>query len=367
MAVSALRITAALSFACSAAGDISRYRSHWFWMQIETEAPRPSGLQLLEDEDFVWSRVWPLVSGGERTPPGGTFAVTVHRRREDGRTVVEYDFDGVRVFAKLYPDDAAGRAVYRIHDELWRNGFGAGALNRVPEPLGYLGESGVVLARSAVGECLGVTLTRDWSEFEEGVARSARWLAALHTSSLSVGPREEMADGALRLARRVEMAAVRLPELAEIFRNALAELATRYDTAAAESSIAVQTHGRYHAAHVFIGPESITAIDLDRAAFAAPAKDVGEFVASLNSIKTLGLVDDRTVDKTSRLFLAEYIRHGAGVPYELSYYWSYCIVWALVRQAFKDRPERRRWRQRVDYLRSEFDDVPRRAAALIGG
>jgi hypothetical protein len=328
-------------------------------MQIETEAPRPSGLQLLEDEDFAWRHVWPLVSGGERMPPGATFAVTVCRRREDGRAVAEYDFDGVRVFAKLYPDDAAGRAVYRIHDELWRKGFGAGALNRVPEPLGYLGESGVVVARSAVGECLAVTLTRDWSAFEEGVARSARWLAALHTSSLSVGPREEMADGALRLARRVEKAAARLPELAEIFRDALTELASRHDTAA-DSSIVVQTHGRYHAAHVFIGPESVTAIDLDRAAFAAPAKDVGEFVASLNSIKMLGLVDDRRVDDTSRLFLAEYIRHGPGVPHELSYYWSYCIVWALVRQAFKDRPERRGWRRRVDYLRSEFDVVPRR-------
>lgn len=335
-------------------------------MQIDIEAPRPSGLELLEDEDFVWSRVWPLVSGGERMPPGGTFAVTIHRRREDGRAVAEYDFDGVRVFAKLYPEDAAGRAVYRIHDELWRSGFGAGALNRVPEPLGYLGEGGVLVARSAVGECLGVTLRRDWSEFEEGVAKSARWLAALHTSSLSVGPREEMADGALRLARRVETAAARVPELEEILRNALAELASRYDTAAAASSIAVQTHGRYHGGHVFIGPESVTAIDLDRAALAEPAKDVGEFVAGLSSIRILGLVDDVKVDNACESFLAEYIRHGPGVPHAISYYWSYCIVWALVRQAFKDRPERRGWRQRVDYLRSELDEVPRRAAALVG-
>jgi hypothetical protein len=268
------------------------------------------------------------------------------------------------VFAKLYPDDAAGRAVYRIHEELWRNGFGAGSLNRVPEPLGYLDESSVLVARAAVGECLGVTLRRDWSEFEEGVARSARWLAALHTSSLSVGPREEMADGALRLARRMEMAVARVPELEELFRNALTELASRYDTAAG-ASIVVQTHGRYHGAHVFIGPESVTAIDLDRAASAAPAKDVGEFVASLNSIKTLGLVDDRKIDDTSRLFLAEYIGHGPGVPYELSYYWSYCIVWALVRQAFKNRPERHRWRERLDFLRGELDAVPLRVAAWL--
>jgi hypothetical protein len=321
---------------------------------------------LLEDEDFVWGRVWPLVSGSQRTPPDETFAVTIHRRREDGRAVAEYDFDGgIQVFAKLYPDDAAGRAVYRIHDELWRNGFGADSLNRVPEPLGYLAESNVLVARAAVGECLGVTLRRDWSEFEEGVARSARWLAALHTSSLSVGPREEMADGALRLARRMEMAAARMPELEELFQNALAELASRYDLAA-EPSIVVQTHGRYHGGHVFVGPESVTAIDLDRAALAEPAKDVGEFVASLNSIRILGLVDDDRVDNTCASFIAEYIRHGPGVPQALSYYWSYCIVWALVRQAFKDRPQRHRWRERLDYLRSEFDAVPRRTAGWLG-
>jgi hypothetical protein len=103
-------------------------------MELEPEAPRPSCLQLLEDEDFVWSRVCPTVSGGESAPPGATFSVTVHRLREDGRAVTEYRFeDGSRVFAKLYPDDAAGRAVSRIHDELCRHGFVPGSIHRVPE------------------------------------------------------------------------------------------------------------------------------------------------------------------------------------------------------------------------------------------
>jgi hypothetical protein len=301
------------------------------------------------------------VSSGDKFP-AANFTLTVHRRRTDGRMVAEYGFgERTRVFAKLYPHTREGARVHQIHDRLWSEGFGALSRNRVPEPLGYLEDVGVLLLRAAPGGCLAGTEARDWHAFREGVALAARWLAALHTSSLSVGPREEMADGALRLARRVERAAARLPDLAELFRNALTELASRYDTAA-ESSIVVQTHGRYHAAHVFIGPESVTAIDLDRAALAEPAKDVGEFVAGLNSIKTLGVVDDRRVDDMSRLFLAEYIRHGPGVPHALSYYWSYCIVWALVRQAFKDRPERRGWRRRVDYLRSEFDAVPRRVA-----
>ena len=334
-------------------------------MQIGTDVPRSPGVQLLEDEDFVWSRVWPLVSGGARRPPRSSFELTSHRRREDGRAVVAYRFgESIRVFAKLYPDAAAARAVYRIHDELCKHGFGPGSPFRVPEPLGYIDEHAVLVLRSAPGEDLGVTLRRDWSAFEEGVARSAHWLAALHRSSLAVGPREEMADGALRLARRMETAAALRPDLEETYRSALGQLATRHGTAAKVSE-PVQTHGRYHGAHVFVGPESVTAIDLDRAALTDPAKDVGEFLASLSSVRTLGLVDDRKVDEVGGSFLAEYIRQGPGVPHELPYYWSYCVVWALVREAFKDRPERRRRRERLDYLRGELDAAPRRAAAWL--
>jgi hypothetical protein len=102
-------------------------------MQIGTEAPRPSGLRLLEDQDFVWSRIWPLVSRrGARRPH--SFDVAVHRNRVDGRYVAAYSFGGsIRAFAKLYPDRDAGRVVYGIHDGLCKHGFGPSSIHRVPE------------------------------------------------------------------------------------------------------------------------------------------------------------------------------------------------------------------------------------------
>jgi hypothetical protein len=334
-------------------------------MQIGTEAPRPSGLQLLEDEDFVWSRVWPLVSRRGASRPQSGFDVVIHRNRADGRYVAAYGFEGsVRAFAKLYPDGDLGRAVYRNHDGLCANGFGAGSGHRVPAPIAYLDEHGILLLEPAVGERLGELPLSDWRAFEDGVARAARWLAALHASPLELGPREDVGDGALRLARRMEKAIALRPDLEELLTTAVDVLTSRHGTRT-DPSGPVQTHGRYHCAHVFVAPGCTTAVDLDRAAVADPAKDVGEFVAALSSIRRLRLVDDGAIDAACELFVDEYSRHARRTPHELSYYWSYCIVWALVRQAFKDRPERRRWRERLDFLGAELAAVPSRTAAWL--
>jgi hypothetical protein len=332
-------------------------------MPISTEAPRPSGLALLEDADFVWGRVWPLLAEGAQRPP--SFDVTIHRNRVDGRFVAAYAFGGsVRAFAKLYPDREAGREVYRIHDGLCRDGFGPASPYRVPAPIAYLEEDGILLLEPAVGERLGELPLTDWAAFVSGSLRGARWLARLHASNISLGPAEDVGDGVLRLAQRVEKATALQPDFGASLQATLGELSERHGLSG-ETSTPVQTHGRFHCAHLFVTPSCVTAVDLDRAAIADPAKDVGEFVAAASSIRRLGLVDDAAVDAACARFVAEYVRHAPAAPHELPYYWSYCVAWALVRQAFRDRPLRGHWRKRVDFLRNEFEAVPSRAAAWL--
>src|SRR5918999_2917581 len=141
-------------------------------MELRTEAPRPSGLALLEDEDFVWGRVWPLVADDETRP--ASYDVTIHRNRVDGRFVAAYALGGsVRAFAKLYPDRDAGRDVHRIHDGLCGGGFGPGSPHRVPAPIAYLEEDGILLLEPASGERLGELPLTDWATFEQGVLRAA--------------------------------------------------------------------------------------------------------------------------------------------------------------------------------------------------
>ena len=336
-------------------------------MEIGTDGAHRPGLPLLEDQGFVWRCVWPLVSGrGERRPPRPRFELTVHRHREDSRAVAEYRFEGRnRVFAKTYPDAATGRDVYRIHQSLCNRGFGPRSLYRVPEPIAYLDEHGVLLLRPTPGECLAGMETRDRERFEGGVTRAARWLVALHASRLRLGPHASFAPDTFRLARRAAKAAACRPDLGNVIRDALTELGTRYVTAA-ELGASVQTHGRFHAGHVFVGPEHVTAIDLDRAAVADPAKDVGEFLHGLRSIGARTGIVDSAVEDACEAFLGEYVQHRPAALSELTYYWSCSVLWTLLGLAFKDRPSRRGWKERIEFYRAEFADVPRRAAPWLG-
>jgi hypothetical protein len=324
-----------------------------------------SGPALLEEEEFVRDRVWPLVSRGDKFP-AARFTLTVHRRRGDGRMVAEYDFRGsMRVFAKLYPHAPQGARVHQIHNRLWSEGFGVPSRNRVPEPLAYLEDYGVLLLRSAPGGRLAGTEARDWRAFEEGVAKASRWLAALHASSVSVGPRETVAHGVFRLARRAAKATAARPELATSFREALTELERRCSMAAG-SGLHAQTHGRFHPGHVFVAQECVTALDLDRAAQTDPAKDVAEFLHRLRSMAArTGVVDDRLEAACTR-FLAEYVSDTPVAPSGLAYYWSYSVLWTLLGLTFKDRPARPGWKERMEFFQAEFDDIPGRVRGLIG-
>lgn len=328
------------------------------------ESSHRPGVSLLQDEGFIWDRVWPLVAGGESRQPRSRLRLTESRRREDGRAVAEYSFDrGGRVFAKLYPDAAEGRRVHRIHDGLWKRGFGPGSAYRVSEPIGYLDEYGVLLMRPAGGARFAGLETLERGALEEGMRRAAGWLVALHDSPLRLGPVESVAQGLFRLSGRAVKAAAFRPDLEHVFRDALAELGRRCRTAA-EPSARVQTHGRYHAGHMFLAPECVTVIDLDRAAVADPAKDVGEFLSAVRWEGAKRHWGDDAVEAACEAFLDEYVRHRPGVLSGLAYYWSYSVLWALLGQALRRWPGRTAWSVRSEFLRAEFDAVPSRAALL---
>jgi hypothetical protein len=324
----------------------------------------PPDVSALEAEE-ICQRVWRLLSrtSPASSPPAG-LTLTFHRRRSDGRAVVEYRFPGsVRAFAKLYPQPAAGRSAFEIYRMLYRKGFGGNSPHRVPEPIAYLEDCGVLLLAPAPGDQLARTDALGCPAFEEGVARAAEWLAALHCSPVRVGRRETVADGAFRLTRRAGRATAARSDLENLVHGLLEELERR-SAPAVTSGTSVQTHGRFHPGHVFVASDSVTAVDLDRAAQADPAKDVGQFIHALRSIGARSGVVEDAVERACARFLDEYVRAGGSAPAALEYYWSFSIVWTLLGLALKDRPARPGWKERVQFFLAEFDAVPARAAAL---
>jgi hypothetical protein len=331
-----------------------------------TVGPAPATPRLLEDEDFVWRHVWPLLSGGGKgRRRGSPFTLTMHRiRGDERRAVAEYGFEGpIRVVAKLYRDSSEGRAAYDVLCGLWRRGFGPGSLFRVPEPIAYLFGHGVLLMGAAPGEPLRALPARGRDEFQEGLRNAARWLAALHASPVGPGSGVSVAQSAARLSRRAASAAARRPDLEDVFRTAIQELARRC-ALAAEPKVQVQTHGRYHAEHVFLAPDCVTVIDLDRAALADPMKDVGEFLHRLRWQGAREGWAGEALEESTEAFLAEYSRHSPVHLSRLTYYWSYSILWTLLGSARKGRLGERKHEERSRFLQAQFALVPQRASAF---
>jgi hypothetical protein len=282
-------------------------------------------------------------------------------RARERSTVLEYRFEGgLRLIAKRYTEREDARACYDVLRVLGEQGFGPGSPYRIPEPLACFADLGVLLMRVAPG-CRLPTLATRPGPWEEGLRAAAGWLAQLHALSVDLGgPREDITQDVFRLARRAARAGAQHPELKGLIVRLIEELAERARSVVGSRSQA-QTHGRYHAGHVFVAPDSVAVIDLDRVALADPAKDVGEFLHRLRAQARRARLGDHNAERAALVFLEEYAIHARGVPDGLAYYWSYSILSTVLRIVELDRA---RWEKRLEFYRAEFENVPRRTGTL---
>jgi hypothetical protein len=287
-------------------------------------------------------------------------SVTEHRAR-GLRTVHEYRLDGgLRLFAKRYPRCEDAQASFDLLRRLEESGFGPGSAFRVAEPVACFAEWGVVVVRAAPGVCAASLTDGGGSWGEEGIRAAARWLAHLHTRHVDGNdPGEDRAHGVFRMARRGMRAVARHPDLTEPLVRLIEELAER-SGAVRERSTLTQTHGRYHAEHVFVAPEAVTVIDLDRAALADPGKDVGEFLHRVRMRERRAL-PGAAPPNTTLVFVEEYAACAGGIPASLVYYWSHSVLSTLLRVLELGRP---RWERRLAFYRAEFQAIPAHVATL---
>jgi hypothetical protein len=286
----------------------------------------------------------------------------VERLRARGRsTVLEYRFEGgLRLIAKRYERRGDAATSYEVLRALRAEGFGPGSPYRVPEPLGCFADWGVLLMGAAPGHRL-PTLAAQPGAWEEGLRGAARWLARLHAVSVDLGgPRQDITQGVFRLARRAARAAAQQPGVEGLLVRLIEELAERAESVARSQSQA-QTHGRYHAGHVFVAPETVTVVDLDRVALADPAVDVGEFLHRVRAQARRARLSEDAADRAALTFLEEYVAHAHAVPGGLAYYWSYSVLSKLLRVVELDQAK---WEKRLQFYRAEFDSIPRRVGTL---
>jgi hypothetical protein len=278
----------------------------------------------------------------------GTGAATVELRGEDG----------LRLFAKLYPDDS-GLAIFTKLLDLRAAGLGYGQRYQAVEPVAFFPEYGMLVTRAAEGTAVSEHVDADDETLLHGVREAALWLARLHTLPVRLGaPQSLLSSGELlSLARRLVKVVIDRPghkKLALEMVRALEETAE-----STQEGLLVQCHGQYRPIHVFVSDSRVTVIDLDRSRPCDPSRDVAEFVHRLRMTMFwhVGRVD--RADAPTAAFLETYLQAVPDRSYlaNLRFHWARYVFHSLnnkLKDSSEDKCDASDLEATVDFYRSEF-------------
>ena len=273
-----------------------------------------------------------------------------------GAATVRVALDGGGpVFAKLFPFDD-GPAVYAKLVALRAAGLGAGQRYQVVEPLAWYDEEKVLLCREAPGRPISDLLGGDVDVLASATAEAGHWLGRLHGSDVRIGrPQSLLVTGELTsVAKRLVRVGAQHPEHVRLARNMIKQLdELTYDTV---DGVVAQSHGQYRPIHVFLAPDTVTVIDLDRSAPADPARDVAEFLHRLR----LGVYSDTgdvsRADRPCASFLGAYRDSAGGDEHlvNLRFHWARYVFHSMNGQLKSDEPDDQ---GEFELLRAEFDRI----------
>ena len=233
-------------------------------------------------------------------------AAQVVARAPGRRTVVrceleDDDGDGrtTRIMLKEYADAGKARRAYCNLAGLAGGPFARTAELKVPTPLGWLPEYGIVAYREAVGETLDRVLADGRARAVAGTA--ARWLAALHGSDLNLPHRLDLPHHIADTRLWVDVIAGSDAESAHPARRLADRLAAAATTLDWRDDVPI--HFDLHPGHVLSGPTGITVVDLDEARMGDPVFDVAHFCVY---VELLGLAGSATWRGMREEFLDRY-------------------------------------------------------------
>ena len=235
-------------------------------------------------------------------------------RDSRSRPVVSYDLtyiDGsgnARVRRTLigkgyFRDDGAG--TYDFMRQLWSDGFADDPSLTIPEPVAYLPERSLLIQGHAPGRSLYEYIDNP-ADAEQQVRMTARWLAKLHSSSVSVRTRVNLDFEREKIGT---------------YKNALMEVCPRYAArierltdrtldlfGALDPNFLVPTHGDFQPKNIHIQDKRVTVIDFDRFALANPARDLGHFAGQCITMSYVRTGSFEDIKPWNGAFLSEYSR-----------------------------------------------------------
>ena len=232
-------------------------------------------------------------------------------KRLGSRQVVSYRllFSGnekpLTLVLKRYADKTQGEKTYSAMRILWENGFDRKSRFRIPEPLSYLQDLGLLVLEKAVGRQLSEIFGQGGPVVIARMRTVGRWLAKLHSLDIDLGgisphPEEETSakDYVLMAKEKGYRSAEEMESLTVL---ALSRLSAFKDVQA------VPVHGDFQCPNIFAGRDSITVIDFDRFCRSDPARDLGYMIAQTRAMGFWTGVSKRAVYSGLKAFEEAYL------------------------------------------------------------
>lgn len=267
--------------------------------------------------------------------------------------------EGTPMYAKVFAFDD-GPDVFNKLQMFRVAGFGEGRRYQTVEPLAWEDEQRMMLCRAAPGHAVSELLSGPTEPLAEATTEAGRWLGTFHSSQIRIGRAQSLlVTGELTsLGKRLAKVTAERPDYLPVALEMLAELdRLTYDT---RDGMLAQSHGQYRPIHVFLAPEAVTVIDLDRSAPADPARDVAEFLHHLRNSRFLATGDIHRADVPCSAFLAGY-RETAGEELlaNLPFHWARYVMHSLSRQVKSGDIPPQGLEEDPTYLRfrEEFDRI----------
>lgn len=277
--------------------------------RLERRAWKETQDALLCNPEFIRERIAPLLP--EAVAKGGhpECAAAIVRNKAAGRLTLRYSVgECAPLYGKAYFENADASEAYRQLTHLWRNGFAEGSILKVPEPLGLIPESNLVVMRCAKGASMDTRRGAGSIDAALGDARlAARWLVRFHGTEMP-GLRAETPVERLEILKIADALSKVAAEFPDHF-PLLIEMVHDLRSVAPKSNWAppvVPVHGQFRPGHVFIQDGAATVIDIEKLCLSDPARDVARFCHVLRKTCMEEGGDMERADRITQEFIDEY-------------------------------------------------------------
>jgi hypothetical protein len=261
---------------------------------------------------FDAKTMWEIFSGLDTLAPGPRRAierVRVERVRytPEISAILRYDLqwpggESCAVFGKVQPGER-GLRTYRLEKKLWQAAQESDGLLRIPRPLGFIRDHGLLLESAAPGEP--VRGERNSKQFIGAGTAAAEAIAVIHETGLEPDERIHIESELERLEGVSEQFMYVDPKAHFLMSELLLHLHDRFERTYEEEI--VPTHADLKYDQFMHDNGSYTLIDFDYFALAETSYDLAKYCAYLIPSSPRDWEESVAAEATRRAFLKRYL------------------------------------------------------------